>query len=60
MVRQLENGDNYRNVLRDIQKSSCNNIILDCSLDILPEVLKQAQQVGIMVAEYNFIISNLV
>jgi len=60
MVRQLEKDGNYRPVLRDIQKSKCNNVILDCSLDILPEVLIQAQQVGIMIAEYNFIITNLV
>lgn len=36
-----------------------NNILLDCSIDILEDVLTQAQQVGIMTEQYKFIITNL-
>lgn len=59
-VKQLIDGENYRDTLREIKNSGSNNIILDCPIDVLPEVLKQAQQVGLMVAEYSFIITNLV
>ncbi|KAL0275560.1 UNVERIFIED_CONTAM: hypothetical protein PYX00_003377 [Menopon gallinae] len=59
IVRQLDEGDNYRETLRTVKNSGSTNIILDCSIEILPEVLKQAQQVGLMVAEYSFIIANL-
>lgn len=60
VVRQLDEGDDYRPLLRTVKNSRSTNIILGCKIDILPEVLKQAQQVGLMVSEYNFIISNLV
>lgn len=59
-VKQLGDGENYRDTLREVKNSGSNNIILDCPIDVLPEVLKQAQQVGLMVAEYSFIITNLV
>ncbi|KAK6641282.1 hypothetical protein RUM44_012991 [Polyplax serrata] len=58
-VKQLGDGENYRDTLREVKNSGSNNIILDCPIDVLPEVLKQAQQVGLMVAEYSFIITNL-
>ena len=62
IVRQLElNGQsNYRSVLRRIRESQEKNIILDCSIEILPRVLKQAQQIGLMVGQINYIITNLV
>lgn len=60
MVRQLDEGDDYRPVLRTVKNSGSTNIILGCRIDVLPEVLKQAQQVGLMVSEYSFIVSNLV
>lgn len=60
MVKQLDFGDNYRETLKEVKYSGSNNIILDCPIEVLPEVLKQAQQVGLMVAEYSFIIANLV
>lgn len=58
-VRQLDLGidGNYRAVLRRLKKSDDNNIIIDCSADILPDVLKQAQQVGLMTDYHKFIIT---
>jgi len=36
------------------------NIVLDCTIEKLPEVLMQAQQVGLMAGHYNYMITNLV
>ncbi|XP_048512589.1 glutamate receptor ionotropic, kainate 2-like [Athalia rosae] len=58
-VRQLPEGPNYRPVLRTIKSSGDFNIILDCSAEILSEVLKQSQQIGIMSDRHNFIIASL-
>lgn len=37
-----------------------NNILLDCSIEKLPTILLQAQQAGIMIENYNYIITCLV
>ncbi|XP_015522024.2 glutamate receptor ionotropic, kainate 2 [Neodiprion lecontei] len=58
-VRQLSEGPNYRHVLRMIKTSGDPNIVLDCSIDILAEVLKQAQQVGLMTDKHSYIIASL-
>ncbi|KAK4881574.1 hypothetical protein RN001_004893 [Aquatica leii] len=61
VLRQLYtsgNGD-FRKALKDIWRSGQKNIVLDCSTENLNEVLKQAQQVGLMTHEYNYIIINL-
>jgi hypothetical protein len=60
-VRQLDlklNG-NYRAVLRRVKLSEDKNIILACSIEALPEVLKQAQQVGLLTDHHQIIISSL-
>ncbi|XP_055610691.1 glutamate receptor ionotropic, kainate 2 isoform X2 [Uranotaenia lowii] len=60
-VRQLDlklNG-NYRAVLRRVKMSEDKRIILVCSIDTMPEVLKQAQQVGLMTDHHQFIISSM-
>lgn len=60
-VRQLSVGQNtnYRNILKRVKDSGDKHIIIDCSLDMLPEVLKQAQQVGLLTEAHQFIITNL-
>jgi len=50
----------YRKELREIKDSGETKILLDCSFGILSEVLLQAQQVGLMGSEHNFIIASLV
>lgn len=58
-LRQLDLGlnNNYRSVLRRVKLSADIHIIIDCSLAILPEVLKQAQQVGLMTDYHKFIVT---
>ncbi|XP_026481358.1 glutamate receptor ionotropic, kainate 3-like [Ctenocephalides felis] len=60
-VRELDLGLNgiYRPVLRRVKKSGETNMILDCSIEKLPEVLIQAQQVGLMSDQHQFIITSL-
>lgn len=60
-VRQLDLNlnDNYRPVLRRIKQSDDNNIVLDCSIEALPEILKQAQQVGLLTDHHQILITNL-
>ncbi|XP_012273738.1 glutamate receptor ionotropic, kainate 2 [Orussus abietinus] len=58
-LRRLGKGPDFRSVLRMVKKSTDFDIILDCSYEILPEVLIQAQQVGIMSDRYKYIITNL-
>ncbi|KAE9522411.1 hypothetical protein AGLY_017191, partial [Aphis glycines] len=58
-IRQLSSGPNYRRELREIKDSGETKILLDCSFNILSDVLLQAQQVGLMGSEHNFIIASL-
>jgi len=43
-----------------IKNSEIENIIIDCSYEILDEVLKQAQQVGILSDKHRVIVTSLV
>lgn len=46
--------------MQAIKESELENIIIDCSYDILAEVLKQAQQVGILSDKHKVIVTSLV
>ncbi|CAH1176214.1 unnamed protein product [Phaedon cochleariae] len=62
VVRQLEltkTTEGYREILKEVRKSGATHFVLDCSIEILEEVLKEAQQVGLMTNKHNFIITNL-
>ncbi|XP_058983025.1 glutamate receptor ionotropic, kainate 2 isoform X2 [Musca domestica] len=56
---ELDLNGNYRNVLRRIKNSGESSFVVVGSLNTLPELLKQAQQVGIMTGAYRYIIGNL-
>lgn len=61
-VRRINSGltdNNYRSVLRRVRLSEDRHIVLECSVDTLPEVLKQAQQVGLLTDQHQFIITSL-
>jgi ionotropic glutamate receptor len=61
-IRQLElpykNG-NYRDVFQSVKLYHELNILLCCSIDILPDVFKQAQQVGIMTDHHQYIVTTM-
>lgn len=46
--------------MREIKDEEIENIIIDCSIDVLEEVLRQAQQVGIMSEKNEIIVTSLV
>lgn len=60
-VRQLDitSNENYRPQLRRVKQSKDKNIVICSSIEALPEILKQAQQVGLMTDEHQFIITSL-
>lgn len=60
-VRQLDvtSNENYRPQLRRVKLSEDKNIIISCSIESLPEILKQAQQVGLLTDKHQFIIASL-
>lgn len=60
-IRQLDitANENYRPQLRRVKQSQDKNILLCSSIEALPEILKQAQQVGLMTDEHQFIITSL-
>eukprot|EP00095_Tigriopus_kingsejongensis_P005732 maker-scaffold28_size608977-snap-gene-0.9 protein:Tk05732 transcript:maker-scaffold28_size608977-snap-gene-0.9-mRNA-1 annotation:"glutamate receptor kainate 2-like isoform x4" len=60
-IRQLDPGPggDYRPLLKDIKQMGENRIILDCKPEHIFEILKQAQQVGIMTAYHTFFITSL-
>ena len=46
-------------MLKEIKKSGEIHIVLDCSTEKIQTVLKQAQQVGMMTAYHNYLITSL-
>lgn len=60
-VRQLDltDNENYRPQLRRVKHSDDKNVIISCSIEALPEILKQTQQVGLLTEEHQFIIACL-
>lgn len=60
-IRELDitANENYRPQLRRVKQSLDKNIVLCSSIEALPEILKQAQQVGLMTDDHQFIITTL-
>lgn len=58
-VYHLGYGPNYRQGMQEIKASRIENIIIDCSYEILDVVLMQAQQVGILSDKYKVIVTSL-
>lgn len=60
-VRELDltDNNNFRPTFTRVRDSKSTNILLCSSSEDLAEILLQAQQVGIMTNEYNYIITSL-
>ncbi|XP_033212072.1 glutamate receptor ionotropic, kainate 2 isoform X2 [Belonocnema kinseyi] len=58
-VRQLGEGPNYRELLKQIKNSAESHIVLDCSTEKIYDVFKQAQQIGMMTDYHSYLISSL-
>lgn len=59
VVYQLDAEHNHRSTLKHLMHKGLKKVIIDCNTDILYEVLKQAQQVGMITEAYSFFITNL-
>ncbi|XP_043241156.1 glutamate receptor ionotropic, kainate 2-like isoform X2 [Amphibalanus amphitrite] len=59
VVRQLPADEHYRHLLRQLMHDEVRHVVLDCDIKSVPLVLKQAQQIGMMTAEYSFFITSL-
>nr|AHN49642.1 ionotropic glutamate kainate receptor 2 [Caligus rogercresseyi] len=51
--------DGYRDVLREVFEVKSKYIVIDCSRNVLVDVLKQAQQIGMMSDDYFYVLTNL-
>lgn len=58
-VFQLQPDRPYRDVLWRVKDSGMTNILLDVSTDHIIEVLRQAQQVGLLTEHHNYLITSL-
>ncbi|XP_044738243.1 glutamate receptor ionotropic, kainate 2 isoform X2 [Chrysoperla carnea] len=58
-VRQLGEGTDYRPLLKQIKNSAESHIVLDCSTERIYDVLKQAQQIGMMSDYHSYLITTL-
>ncbi|KAL0275564.1 UNVERIFIED_CONTAM: hypothetical protein PYX00_003378 [Menopon gallinae] len=58
-VRQLSEGDDYRPLLKQIKNSAESHIVLDCSIEKIYQVLKQAQQIGMMSDYHSYLVTSL-
>lgn len=60
VLRQLEDVDgSFRSTLARMKKSGEKNFVIDCSLETLEQLLRQALEVGLITDGYNYIITNL-
>lgn len=58
-VRQLSDSGDFRPLLKQIKNSAEAHIVLDCSTEKVYEVLKQAQQIGMMSDYHSYLITSL-
>lgn len=58
-MRQLSASGDYRSLLKQIKNSAEAHIVLDCSTEKVYEVLKQAQQIGMMSDYHSYLITSL-
>lgn len=52
-------NNEFRPTLQNIRDSEVTNIVLDCSIESLPIILRQAMEVGLMTKYYSWVIANL-
>ena len=49
-----------RELLREVKLSGCNHIVLEVNRDNIYNVLKQAQQIGLMTSYHHYFVTSLV
>ena len=59
MIEIPSNHFQILQVLKEVYLSKSTNIILDCSKDIIGEVLTQAQQIGMISEDHFYLLTSL-
>lgn len=59
LMRELTDEPNFRSILISVKRSSIKKIILQCSTNILSEVLNQMLQVSLLTSDHHLIIADL-
>lgn len=52
-------GD-FRPILKEIKKRGESKIIIDCDVDLVREILRQAQSINMMTQYYHYLVTTLV
>ncbi|KAK7053103.1 hypothetical protein SK128_020197 [Halocaridina rubra] len=58
-IKKIPYGDDFRSILNEIQIRGEHNILVDVRTERVFQVLKQAQQIGMMSGNHNYIITSL-
>ncbi|GAB6022610.1 hypothetical protein CHUAL_006707 [Chamberlinius hualienensis] len=58
-LRQLPANGRYREIFREIKEKNIGNIVIDCNVGLIYQVLKQAQQIGLMTENHHYVITNM-
>ena len=59
-LRQLDlDTDDYRPLLKEIKKAGETRIVLDCDFEKVGNILKQAEEIGLVSEYYAYLITNL-
>ena len=60
-LRQLDlDTDDYRPLLKEIKKAGETRIVLDCDFEKVGNILKQAEEIGLVSEYYAYLITNQV
>ncbi|CAG0878614.1 unnamed protein product [Darwinula stevensoni] len=59
LVRQLSADGDHRPLLKSLKKAGQTHILLDCETPKIHQVLTQAQQIGLITAYHNYIVTSL-
>nr|QUP79604.1 ionotropic receptor 17 [Monochamus saltuarius] len=59
LVKPLGRGPDYRYLLKEIQNTSINNIILDCKTEHIIPILKQAKDQNLLNSNNNYFLTSL-
>lgn len=58
-VRQLDVNGDHRPLFKEMKKNGESRIVLDCNVDRLPAIFKDANDLGMMTPYHNYLITSL-
>nr|UTN00866.1 ionotropic receptor [Semanotus bifasciatus] len=59
IFRKLGEKTSYRSVLKEIKSSAAQHFILDCSVDHILDILREAKELKLLLEYYSYILTNL-